>query len=130
MQLGISRYVTEVEAGVDRALRTARSVVRRSRATLGQASPAGAARACRPVPASPFAHVVHRHVVRVGRPVPVEIVEKSRPAERQLMHAEVVDGEREAVVDADDRRAGADGHREGAEGGPHDLTRPGGSSWW
>jgi cellulose synthase (UDP-forming) len=34
MQLGISRYVREVEAGVDRALRTARSVVRRSRATL------------------------------------------------------------------------------------------------
>ena len=34
MQLGISRYVLEVEAGVERALRTARSVVRRSRAAL------------------------------------------------------------------------------------------------
>lgn len=34
MQLGISRYVQEVEAGVDRALRSARSVVRRSRTTL------------------------------------------------------------------------------------------------
>lgn len=35
MQLGISRYVTEVETGVERALGTARSVVRRSRAALG-----------------------------------------------------------------------------------------------
>ncbi|MGV3564900.1 MAG: glycosyltransferase [Nocardioides sp.] len=35
MQLGISRYVQEVETGVERALRTARSVVRRSRAGLG-----------------------------------------------------------------------------------------------
>ena len=35
MQLGISRYVLEVEAGVESALRTARSVVRRSRAALG-----------------------------------------------------------------------------------------------
>lgn len=34
MQLGISRYVMEVEAGVDEALRAARSVVRRSRSAL------------------------------------------------------------------------------------------------
>ncbi|MBM7510333.1 cellulose synthase (UDP-forming) [Nocardioides salarius] len=35
MQLGISRYVGEVEEGVRRALRTARSVVRRARRQLG-----------------------------------------------------------------------------------------------
>ena len=35
MQLGISRYVQEVETGVERALRTARNVVRRSRSALG-----------------------------------------------------------------------------------------------
>ena len=35
MQLGVSRYVGEVEEGVRRALRTARSVVRRARRQLG-----------------------------------------------------------------------------------------------
>ena len=37
MQLGISRYVHEVETGVQQALRSARSVVRRSRAALDPA---------------------------------------------------------------------------------------------
>ncbi|HXH79312.1 glycosyltransferase family 2 protein [Nocardioides sp.] len=36
MQLGISRYVGEVELGVHRALRTARSVIRKARRGLGQ----------------------------------------------------------------------------------------------
>ncbi|NYD41679.1 glycosyltransferase family 2 protein [Nocardioides panaciterrulae] len=35
MQLGVSRYVTEVELGVHRALRTARSVLRSARRRLG-----------------------------------------------------------------------------------------------
>jgi len=36
MQLGVSRYVTEVELGVHRALRTARSVLRSARRELGK----------------------------------------------------------------------------------------------
>lgn len=42
-------------------------------------------------------------MILIGRPVPVEVLEKGRPVERKSIPLEILKGERESMVDADQR---------------------------
>ncbi len=77
---------------------------RTARALLGQAPPAGIAHACRAVAVDAVANEIDIGVILVGRPVALEIVEEGWPIRLEPVHFEIAQREREAVVDADQRR--------------------------
>ena len=70
---------------------------------LGQASPPRIALAGRAVAVGALAYEVDVDIL-VGRPVALEIVEEGVPLVLQPMRLEVPHGEREAVVDTNERR--------------------------
>ena len=78
--------------------------LRAAGAFLGQPPPAGIAHARRAIAVDAVADEIDIGVVLVGRPVALEIVEERRPVGLQAMHLEIAQREREAVVDADQRR--------------------------
>ena len=75
-----------------------------ARALLGQAPPASIAHARRAVAECALADEIDIGVILVGRPMALEIVEERRPVGLEAMHLEIAQREREAVVDADQRR--------------------------
>ena len=70
----------------------------------GQPPPTGIPHPRRAIPGESIPHEIDIGVVCVGRPVAVEVVEEVLPIGWQAINLKISKGEREGVVDADQRR--------------------------
>ena len=72
----------------------------RARSLLGEAEPSRIADSSGALPVGSIANELHVHVVGISRPVPIKVVEKRWPVMWQMISLEILDGKREAMIEA------------------------------